>query len=122
MPASARVLSRFRSRSHNMNAMAKEPAGVVNSFFEFVTAAIWVAGKLEKQRVSTSFADVLIMGCASGNRDVVMPAEKTGQRMSNAGNGVALIKNCGTAAIATRASVFGDSRVVDFMAKERAGS
>jgi hypothetical protein len=44
VPAPARVFSRFRSRFHNMDSMAKEPAGVINSFFEFVTADIRVAG------------------------------------------------------------------------------
>jgi hypothetical protein len=41
---SARVLSCFRSRFHNMNAMAKKTAGVINFLLEFVTAGIGVAG------------------------------------------------------------------------------
>ena len=64
--------------------MAKEPAEVANSFFEFVIAGIRVTGALQKQRVSAFFADVLIVGSAPGNRDVVMRAKKAGQRMSNA--------------------------------------
>jgi len=41
---SARVLSCFRSRFHNMDAMAKKSAEVVNSLLEFVMAGIGVAG------------------------------------------------------------------------------
>jgi hypothetical protein len=41
---SARVLSCFRSRFHNMNAMAKKPAGIINFLLEFVMAGIGVAG------------------------------------------------------------------------------
>src|SRR5258705_7601861 len=40
---SARVLSCFRSRFHNVDAMAKKPAGVANSLLEFVMAEIGVA-------------------------------------------------------------------------------
>jgi len=41
---SARVLSCFRSRFHNMDAMAKKSAEVVNFLLEFVMAGIGVAG------------------------------------------------------------------------------
>jgi hypothetical protein len=41
---SARVFSCFRSRFHNVDAMAKKSAGVVNSLLEFVMAGIGVAG------------------------------------------------------------------------------
>src|SRR4030095_3111083 len=44
VPAAARILGSSRSRFHNMNAMAKEPAEVVNPLFEFVMAGIWIAG------------------------------------------------------------------------------
>ena len=83
VPTPARIFSCFRSRSHNVNAMAKEPADVINFLPEFIMAGIRVAGYLEKQRVSTPFADVLIVGCAPGHRHVVMPAEKAGKRVSN---------------------------------------
>jgi len=70
--------------------------------------------------VSTPFADVLIVGCAPGNRHVVMPAEKAGKRVRNSWNAAAPLKNCRVTASATRGRVFGDSRVVDFVAQEHA--
>ena len=120
MSTSASVFSRFESRSHNMDAMPKEPAPVVNFLLEFIIPGIRVAGQLEKQRVSTSFADVFIMGGPLGKRDVMMPSEKAGQRVGNSGNAVAPFKNGGATASATRVRVSGDSGVVDFMAEERA--
>jgi hypothetical protein len=42
--ASARVFGCFRSGFHNVDAMAKEPAGVVDSLLEFVMDGIGVAG------------------------------------------------------------------------------
>jgi hypothetical protein len=66
-----------------MNAMAKEPAEVINSFIESLMAGIRVAGQFEKERVSAFFAYVLVVDCTAGDRDIVMPAEKAGERMSN---------------------------------------
>jgi hypothetical protein len=120
MSTSACVFSRFESRSHNMDAVAKEPAPIVNFLLESIIPGIRVAGQLEKQRVSTSFTDVFIMARALGNRDVMMPAEKAGKRVGNSGNAVAPFKNGGATASATRVRVSGDSGVVDFMAEERA--
>lgn len=64
-----------------MNAMAKDSACIVDSFLEFAEAGVRVASYLEQQRMSAFFADVLMVVCACGNRDVLMLAEKTGQRM-----------------------------------------
>jgi hypothetical protein len=42
VPTSARVFSCFRSALHNVDAMAEEPAGVINFLLEFVMAGIGV--------------------------------------------------------------------------------
>ena len=42
--ASAGVFRSFGSALHHMDAMAQEPAGIVNSFLEFVMVGIGVAG------------------------------------------------------------------------------
>lgn len=120
MTATACVFGCFRVGFHNMNAVAKEPAEVVDSLPEFVMTGIGVAGQLEKQRVSASLADVFIVSCAAGNDDVLMPAEKAGQRMSNSRNAAAPIKNYYPTASAMRGRLVIDCRVVDFMAQERA--
>ena len=43
VPTPASVFSRFRSRFHNVNAMAKEPTAVVNFLLEFVMTRIRIA-------------------------------------------------------------------------------
>ena len=66
------------------------------------------------------FTDVLIVFCTLPKSDVVMPAEKARKRMSDSGHLGTLIKNSCTASSARRAGVPGDSRVIDFVAQERA--
>jgi hypothetical protein len=66
-----------------MNVMAKEPAYIANSFLKLTVAGVLVASCLEEQRVPTPFTEVLVVAGASGNRDVVMLAEKTGQRVGD---------------------------------------
>ena len=66
------------------------------------------------------FTDVLIVLFALPKGDVVVPAEKAGKRMSDPGDLGTLIKNCRTASSARRAGFSGDTRVIDFMAQERA--
>ncbi len=66
------------------------------------------------------FTDVLIVFCTFPDSDVVVRAEKAGERMSDSGDLRTLIKNCGTASSARRAGFLGNSRVIDFVAQERA--
>jgi len=83
MAASTGVFNHFRSVDHDMNAMTKESACIVDSFFEFAEAGVRVMRNLKQQRMSAFFADVLMVVCPCGNRDVLMLAEKTGQRMGD---------------------------------------
>ena len=69
----ARVFSRFRSRAHNVDAMSKEPATVVNLLLEFAIAEIRIAGDREKQRMPAPFANIFIVVCSMGNRYIMMP-------------------------------------------------
>ena len=66
------------------------------------------------------FTDVLIVFCALSKGDVVVPAEKARQRMSDSGDPGTQIKNCCTASSARRAGSPGNLRVIDFVAQERA--
>lgn len=74
MPTPARVLRRFRARAHNVDAMSKEPAEVVNLFLEVAIGRIRVVRYREEQRVSAPLADVFIVGRPAVHGDVVMPA------------------------------------------------
>ena len=66
------------------------------------------------------FTDVLIVFCTLPEGDVVMPAEKARKSVSDSGDLGTLIKNCCTASSARRAGFPGNSRVIDFVAQERA--
>jgi hypothetical protein len=70
--------------------------------------------------VAAFFTDVLIVFCTFPKSDVVVPAEKARKRMSDSGDTGTLIKNCCTASSTRRAPVRGNSRVIDFVAQERA--
>jgi hypothetical protein len=63
--------------------MSKEPAPVVNLFLEFAIAGIGIASDREKQRMAAPFANVFIVVCSMGNRDIMMPTQETGERVSN---------------------------------------
>ena len=89
--------------------MAQEPACIVNSLFELALAGIWVADALEQEWVSTPLAHIFVVCLATGNPDVVVPAEKAGQRMGDMRDLVPLLKNRVTAASARRAGITGDS-------------
>lgn len=106
------------SSGHNMNAMAEQSASIANSFPESAPASISVAENVEEQWVPAPVADILVVGMAPGNTDVVMPAQEARERMRNTGDGVAPIKNRITTANARRRSISGDARVVDAMTKE----
>ena len=118
--AAACVFSCLRASLDYVNAMAQQAADVADFLFEFVVAGIRVGTELEKQRVAASFTDILIVFCTLPTKDIVVPAEKAGKRMSDAGDRWALIKNCCTASNAGRAGFPGNSRVIDFVAQERA--
>ena len=66
------------------------------------------------------FTDVLIVFCTLPKGDVMVPAEKARKRMSDSGDPGTLVKNCCTASSARRAGFPGNSRVIDFVAQERA--
>ena len=70
--------------------------------------------------MSALSADILVVGRALGDRDVVMLTEKARQGMGHARNVVAPIKNRVATASARRAAATVDSGVVDLMAEERA--
>jgi hypothetical protein len=119
MPTEARVLGCVRPSRNNVYAMTQNPAAITNSFPEFATAYIGVVENLEEKRVSTPFADILVVGIAPGNADIVMPSQEAGQRMRNPGDRAALIKNRIATADAKCASFTGDFRVVNLMTKEQ---
>ena len=118
VPASACVFGCGRAFFDYVNAMAQESTYVVNFLFEFVVVGMWIGTRLEQQRVATFFADVLIVLCPLPDGDVVVPAEKAGKRMSDAGGRWAPIKNCRTASSARSTGVPGNSRVIDFVAQQ----
>jgi len=64
-------------------------------------------------------ADVLIVICAPANRDVMMPAEKTGKSMSNPWRRLTRIKYCRPTALTECFGIFCDSGVVNFMPQQR---
>lgn len=100
--------------------MTEESAEVIDSLLEFALSGIGIADELEKQRVSASFTDVLIVVCAAVNGDVLMPPEKARELVSNTRRAGELIKNLRATANATSGRIFSDSRVVDLMSEQRA--
>ena len=70
--------------------------------------------------MSALLADILVVALAARHADVVMPAEKAGQRVRNMRNSVALIKNRFATTNARRVSFTADSGVVDPMPKDHA--
>jgi len=70
--------------------------------------------------VAAFFTDVLIVFRPLAKCDVLVPAEKAGKRVSDSGDRRTQIKNCRTASSARREGVSRNSRVIDFMAQERA--
>jgi hypothetical protein len=57
-----------------MDAMAKEPAAIVNLLLEFAVGRIGVAVYREEQRMSTPLANIFIVGCSACYCDIMMPA------------------------------------------------
>ena len=100
--------------------MSKEPASVINLLLELAIAGIRIEGDREEQWVSAPFANVFIVVCSVGHRDIMMPAQEAGERVSNSRNAFVPTKNGGIAANAPRAKVFVDFSVMDSMAQQRA--
>ena len=69
----ARVFSSFRFLAHNVDAMAKEPAAVINLLLEFAIGRIRVAGCREEQRMTAPLANVFIVGRSAVHCDIMMP-------------------------------------------------
>lgn len=102
-----------------MNAMAEESAAIAYFLCELAGARIRIAENVEEERVSAPLADILVVGTAPRNSDVVMSAEEARQGMGNMRDPVALIKNRAATANTRRTSISGDARVVDSMPKEQ---
>lgn len=80
--ATTRVFgSMFPSRNF-VYAMTQESTSIANPFPESVPTSIGVAENIEEEWVSAPIANILVVGVAPGNADVMMSAQETGQGMS----------------------------------------